>query len=465
VKKVYRNPYYALLAKKRERKRLKREVKGVFYKGDGMYRSTHDKNTLYLITRDQSMIKRFRSDLITFFHSKDFIKESQATNETIFINQYFSLHRDYKSTISKIKEITSAISNSIAGKITIDFRKCFHAGHGALFVLKVIMTELEDELERLNKRLYVTNSIPEFDIIESENADVNSNLILFDITRQKPLPFRNDSALKPVSSLGILMGNKSQKKHQENKKGVICDKIIEYINNCLNKYEYKFTPEGRRYMSGMISEILNNSEDHSSIDTYYATANFSQEEQNDSTQEITGQLNLEFLNWGFSIYEGFEDTKEGNFEAYDTINTHYEVMKSQNRSFNFTKENIFTLTALQDGVSRLKYVEKSRGTGTMKFINSFFSFGDYEDSTKEFSPQLTIFSGNTMLICDNKYKPFKQDNIWMLSLNEELDVKQPPESTHLLHTSDYFPGTMLSVRLFLNKSHITKKISNGNKNN
>ncbi len=171
------------------------------------------------------------------------------------------------------------------------------------------------------------------------------------------------------------------------------------------------------------------------------------------------------MNWGFSIYEGFEGTKKENYAAYDSISTHYEVMKSQYRSFNFTKENIFTLTALQDGVSRLKYVEKSRGTGTMKFINSFFSFGDYEDPQKGFSPQLTIFSGNTILICDNKYKPFERDKIWMLSLNEEKDVTKPPERTHLLHTSDYFPGTMLSVRLFLNKSHITKKISNGNKNN
>ncbi len=295
MKKAYRNPYYALLAKRRERKRLKREVKGVFYKGDGIYRSTHDKNTLYLITRDQSMIKRFRSDLITFFRSKEFIRESQATNETILINQYFSLHNDYKSTISKIKEITSAISNSIAGKITIDFSKCLHAGHGALFVLKVIMTELEDELGRLNERLYVTNSIPEFDIIESGDADVDSNLLLFGITRPKPIPFRNDSTLKPVSSLGLLMGNKSQKKHQENKKGAICDKIIGYINNCLNRYGCQFTPEGRRDMSGMISEILNNSEDHSSINTYYATANFSQEELDDSTQEIAGQLNLEVV--------------------------------------------------------------------------------------------------------------------------------------------------------------------------
>lgn len=461
MKKAYNKPYYILLQKKRERKRLKR--KNIHYRGNDFERSNYDKNYLYLVEKDKKILTNFKSELLTFFIHKGFLNDSQTINSSVQINKIFSFHRDYDITIEKIKEVTYSIGYSLGEKIILDFSKCEEADHGALFVLNVIKTELENEYRRFNRRLSVTNCVPEFEIIQSSYSEVNRNLLLLNIVNTTTLG--DEVSLKPVNSLGLLVGSRAQKHYQENKKGVICNKILMHLNSCLNRHGYQINNQGCGYMLGMISEILNNNEDHSSINAYYATANFSEEKQIESDQEIVGQLNLEFLNFGFSIFEGFEVTKEQNIENYTKINMHYELMKEANAGFPFSKENIFTLTALQDGVSRLKYIEQSRGTGTMKFINSFFSFGDYEDQNKGYSPELTILSGNTILICDNTYKPFCKEKVWMLSLNKEQDISIPPDKSHLINVKNFFPGTKLSVRLYLNKNHITQKINNGNANN
>ncbi len=127
----------------------------------------------------------------------------------------------------------------------------------------------------------------------------------------------------------------------------------------------------------------------------------------------------------------------------------------------FTRENLFTLYALQDGSSRLKYVRESRGTGTMKFINSFLNLGDYQDNSKGYIPRLLIFSGATMLKCDNTYKPFEIEGVNYLSLNSENDMNKPPVSSHLMNLENRFPGTLIIGKIYLNQDHLKKKI-NGN---
>jgi hypothetical protein len=168
---------------------------------------------------------------------------------------------------------------------------------------------------------------------------------------------------------------------------------------------------------------------------------------------------LSFLNFGYTIYEGFLETKIDNNNLYNQLKTGCDQIKTKT---NFSDENLFTLYALQDGVSRLKFKDESRGTGTMKFLNCFFEFGDYHDTVKKHSPSLSILSGKTELVCDNKYKPFEIKGEYFLSLNDDKDLTQPPSSKHLKNLDYSFPGTLLTVRVLLNNEHIRKKILSEN---
>jgi len=102
---------------------------------------------------------------------------------------------------------------------------------------------------------------------------------------------------------------------------------------------------------------------------------------------------------------------------------------------------------------------------TMKFINSFLNLGDYEFSKHEFIPRLIIYSGNTSIKCDSRYKPFDKEGINYLSLNRKNDLTLPPDESHLKSLDRTFPGTLLAVKIYLNEHHLKRKIDeNGKKN-
>lgn len=166
------------------------------------------------------------------------------------------------------------------------------------------------------------------------------------------------------------------------------------------------------------------------------------------------------MNFGFSIYKGLEETKEKNSEMYNALDQLYRSLGV----VSFSRENLFTLYALQDGISRLKFEDESRGTGTMTFINCFYAIGDYENTERELAPQLSILSGTTQLICNNKHRPQKTETgNFLFTLNRENSLQKPPDSENLLSLKHDFPGTILSVRFCLNSSNIQKKVgANGN---
>lgn len=441
-----------MLSQKRERKILKRRRKNVFH-------ASEKQNSIqkFRIKYETKLISNFKSNLFTFLIENKFITGSEDVKEKIFIPATFCLEEHYNETIEIIGEIIVSIWYNVGKNITIDFSRCDNVGHSALFLLQILRLELQADFNDLNKRLSVLTSKTDINIIKSDNKNVNLSLLLCGYLNTD---VEVEDGVEPINTLGYLKGKKEQKHYLENKKGLHANNIVGYINNCLKRNSFELSETGENDISSMVGEILSNAEDHSPFSTYYVTANYSQF-NDDKIENSVGELNILFLNFGYSIYEGFKETKEENKKMYDLINQATTVIKMNSA---FSDDNLFTLFALQDGVSRLKFSNASRGTGTMKFINCFFSFGDYQNSDKKQSPKLSILSGNTQLICDNKYQPFVKDNMYYVSLNDENDLSLPPKTSHLKDLKYKFPGTILSVKAYLNKDHISKKI-NLNENN
>ncbi len=266
----------------------------------------------------------------------------------------------------------------------------------------------------------------------------------------------------PISIHNLIIGRRQQKHYLENKKGLAVTSLREYINNGLKRYGFELNAQGRGYFDGLISEILNNAEDHSCFDKWYAFANLYETRTSLSDINRVGEINFAFLNFGYSIFDGFENSKIDNSTIYNEMEELTNIIQSKKGGSRFTKENLFTLYALQDGNSRLKYIKESRGTGTMKFIKSFLSLGDYQDDSKGFRPRMLIFSGNTVLICDNMYQPFEIDGVNYLSLNRDNDMTLPPEESHLITLKSKFPGTLITGTIYLNNKNLISKMNNGN---
>ena len=113
---------------------------------------------------------------------------------------------------------------------------------------------------------------------------------------------------------------------------------------------------------------------------------------------------------------------------------------------------------LNEGISRIKYQDRSRGNGTMNFIESFISLGSFGEIDTRFAAKMNIVSGHGLLICDNKYKPFLQNSIKIISLNKEQDIHKLPDKNYLKTNKEYFPGTILECKIFLNKEYIFQQL-------
>ena len=217
-------------------------------------------------------------------------------------------------------------------------------------------------------------------------------------------------------------------------------------------------------MDGLLSEILGNGEDHSPLNTYYVIGNSFIEFKNVSENNVVGEVNISIMNFGYSFYEGLEQTKVDNHENYRYLEQMYQRVQPHLKGSSITRENLFSLYALQPGVSRLRYQDESRGNGTMKFIESFFAFGDFEDVGKQYHPRMIILSGKTMITCNNTYRPFEIDGSKFISLNHEKTLKLPPDAANLKQLGTPYPGTILDIKIYINKDHLLTKFRDHQQN-
>ena len=454
--KKNKNYKFLRYQKRRERKRLTRLRTRGYFKH---FYTPEYKEVKFKKDHDDIILGKHTFELEDFLNKNGNSTIKKPTTE-ITIPKTFSLEEDYDSTIEILALIRKSLIKYKGEDIKIDFSNCIKVDFSSLFLLKVLLDEYLENSKRLDQKVLIYKVIPNIIITHSKNSDVNLKLLA---NKLIPITSMGTSDFIPISSLDMITGTRSQRHYAENKKGVAATKIRKYINTGLNRHNFSLNEKGDSFLDGMISEILNNAEDHSPFNKWYAFANLFETKRNQQNTEVVGEINLAFLNFGYSIFEGFEETKIQNKKTYNEMDALHRMVSETLKGKKYSKENLFTLYALQEGNSRLKFEEESRGTGTMKFINSFLNLGDYQDELKGYVPHLLIYSGSTMLKCDNKYQPFSLDGAFYLSLNDENDMTHAPESSHLKTLDNRFPGTLLIGKIYLNESHLKKKIvDNGN---
>lgn len=449
--KIKRKVKYIKIARKRERKRLRRLRK---VKKGGSFNSPYHKINNFKRKVDREIIKRFKFPLYNFLSERGFITGKEEKVGKIEIPEDFSFSTNYEESIATIRNILVSLTYNSGGELVISFELCRKTDQAALFVLQIVKLDMAERLNSLNSRLSVLSSKVETRIKQSKSDFVNKMLFVNGFLKETE--FKSEG-LVPRRGIGYLRGSRTQRHYSENKKGPITTKIRNFINDCLRDHGYEFTSEDVNEMDGLLSEILGNGEDHSPFDTYYATANSFIEVKGNNEVGFVGEVNLCVMNFGYSIYEGLEKTREENKENYALIEDLYQEVFPLVKLRTITKENLFTLYALQEGISRLKYLDQSRGHGTMKFIRSFFALGDYEDDGRQYHPELSIISGSTQVSCDNKYPPITINEQNFLTLNSEKTLKKPPDPTRLKNLKTLFPGTLLTVKMYLHSEHLRKK--------
>jgi hypothetical protein len=268
-----------------------------------------------------------------------------------------------------------------------------------------------------------------------------------------PVKFKGNKSI-PFPGFRLIEGVAKKNSYIDNSKGKISKKLRKYINNTIQLFGVELSPNGVSLFDNMIGEILANADDHSSIDKWYVYGSLTI--HSEEIENPVGELNLIFLNFGPSFFEGFHETRHENENMYDDMLDMYKmVIQDNGLSSTYSLESMITLYGLQEGYSRLLHIDKSRGTGTMTFIRACLDLGMISDKYKS---ELYLLTGKTLIKCDQKHAPYRDENRYYLSLNAEETLGLPPDASNIVSMKGTFPGTILLTKTFLDKTHLYSKI-------
>jgi len=240
--------------------------------------------------------------------------------------------------------------------------------------------------------------------------------------------------------------------------------LLLYVNKCLKRMNKELNRDALRELGSIIGETIINAEEHSTLRFRYMVGYF--EETDEQPDNHYGVLNLVIFNFGQSIYEKFKnplvpinETAKNSMKDLSSL----FIKKGFFRKNDFTEESLWTLYALQGGVTSVP--NQKRGDGTIRFLDSFFRVKG--DSKVDNESHLYLLSGNTRIDFDGTYKPVAYtdnngDVREIISFNCSGSLEEKPDSKYVKCVDSYFPGTAIFAKLKIDDNDI-KNINNEEK--
>src|SRR6185312_6431891 len=231
------------------------------------------------------------------------------------------------------------------------------------------------------------------------------------------------------------------------KREIDITRLVDYVIQCMEKMGKTLTGPAETNLFNVISEVLINAEEHATTNYRYSVGYFQDIREND---EHIGILNLAILNFGYTIYEKFKDPNCPNKQVVEQMKELSKgyIKKSLFKSSEFEEETLWTLYALQEGVT--SKADWKRGNGSIRFIESFFSLkGDQSKDNKSF---LSIVSGNTRITFDGTFRIIEVTKAGgkvykMMAFNDSGDIETIPDKDYVRFTENYFPGTIITAKI------------------
>lgn len=377
-------------------------------------------------------------------------KPHKESEDVIRIPRKFSFQESHDACVDTIASLVSSLHHHVK-EICLDFSDCEDISVSTISLLYILLHDFSSS--RAKQRKKKTNTKLSIIPPKRENDKrVLKYLKIFNIYDYKDFSAEDGEFLK----LPVFAG-KYRNSFVENRKATAAKSIVEFINQSCFPAKKMLSKNGRNLFESLTTEMLNNAEDHSFRKEMWYVSGVTFHDSKKEADLL--ELNLTILNFGDSFFEGFEKTKSDNKENYQKLEKLHNLhLKQFTRKHQFEKESLFTLYMLNEGISRLKYEDESRGNGTMQYLKAFADLEDKGPQDDKYKSTLKIITGHTTLTCDSNVAPFGEDgNHLQISLNKEQDFKLLPEPQYLQHHKQYFPGTFIECRVFLNKNLIIQK--------
>jgi hypothetical protein len=239
------------------------------------------------------------------------------------------------------------------------------------------------------------------------------------------------------------------------RKEVDSTEMVDYVIDSLATLDKKLTPDRIEDLSVVIGEILINAEEHSTTNYRYSTGYFQKHEIED---ENYGIFNLAIMNFGETIYEKFKSPNCTNVKIKNRM-TELSNQYTKNKFWSsaFEEESLWTLYALQQGITSVSINSSKRGNGSIQFIEGFFNLKGTNENADKLS-RMAIISGNTTILFDGKYgiqnKIIGKEKFKVMTFNKSNNIEDKPDNKYVKYNDNYFPGTLISARILINKDDV-----------
>jgi hypothetical protein len=398
------------------------------------------------------------------FRKKIRIRKTSEGYAIVQIPKVFSLTENPDETLSIYNLLYNVLYKKDIKGIFFDHSKCQVLEIGASTVMDIFVMNIKEYMKRKKRDFHYSGILPK-DKKHQITLFVSGLLKHLNVNDVDGLDELLDDFEGSIRKLELISGgfhSPTFKVSKQNTSDLVATEVAFYFNECLKTQDLALNNQGLDYVCQLVGETINNCELHSGDFTQWFTLGhyYSHDKLG------YGECQLVLFNFGQSIYQGLK-----NAQSLDMLNalnkiTQLHTNKGYFNIKSWDEETLWTLYALQDGVSRVKNEEEpDRGTGTVKLINSFQNIGSTIDGK---NAAMSIISGNAYIYFDGSYtlqkKKIENEERDIIAFNDFNDLEEPPNKKYVKKLSNYFPGTIICMNFYIDRRFIISEKEKKNDN-
>lgn len=378
---------------------------------------------------------------------------SSHETERIVIPKVFSLIENPEESLRVIDKIRIAAAQKRIHHIYIDHQNCDELGLCASSVMDVLLLKARKRRLKGNK-LYISGKLP-------RDQSVSVMLRASGIPHQlglveSVLPEEQEELVKRCE----LTSGRASRVEKAKERNAAAMSLKHYFNDCLDSLGYRLTLEGANFLYKLLTEVIGNAEEHGG--PWHTIGHWQRGEWGD--QKKYGECHVVIFNFGTTIYESLvlQETSPRLKANLRRLSEMHEKSGWFGLGKRWNEETLWTLYALQERVTR--YFDRpgmeDRGVGTINMIEFFNKLAK--------TGKMCILSGHSYILYDGTYTlgPLKRgsETLQVIAFNKSNSLEEPPDSKYVFSLPIEFPGTVVSIRLTLDKEYLQAQVESANGN-
>ncbi len=435
-------------------KDLKRKKEPKYISRNRVNNGKWNKTTFFTFLKNSRLVKSKKVRFKTM--------SGNSNQAVIDIPETFSLLKEPDAAIETLKKLYSVYNTKNINSIYFDHENCHYMDLDASVIFDVFVLNIERDFRIRTGR--------DLKLEGRTSRDFNVSRLLYVNGLLKNLNVLTTDEIKKIEETNsilnaeLIKGGKNTSSMMVNtsiNSAEASEKILSFFNECLTTQGLELNADGFGLFADLMGEVIDNSILHSGdFNQWFTIGHYVKDEE-----QVYGQCNIVLFNFGQTIYEGLKNTFNNRNYIKDSklsaLKNNLERLTKKHNSFfkpSWDEEVLWTLYALQDGVSRYLSEEfPDRGTGTVTMIDAFQQIGDTKDGKK---PEMCIVSGSSYINFDSRYKlsPNKDGGRQTIAFNDENSLNLPPNDNYVKKIKHYFPGTIISMKFYLDREYLIDKV-------